>query len=206
MILALDISTSITGVTVLDYNGKVLLNEAWHFKRCKTFYEKVSLADDKIRELHNNPDSRRMVVSAWNPADMKDMALPPCHYGFQCYVNDRKLDLMWQQRSVDVFLGLPYDIAMYGLLLELLAKGHGLKPGRLIGQLGDCHLYNNHLDAAKTIMYRDPSIYDCPTLELDTSGVYINHRNQINIPELDMMKLHNYKHMGEVKAPLNVGN
>jgi thymidylate synthase len=161
---------------------------------------------DLSLQLHNNPDSRRMVVSAWNPADMKDMALPPCHYGFQCYVNDRKLDLMWQQRSVDVFLGLPYDIAMYGLLLELLAKGHGLKPGRLIGQLGDCHLYNNHLDAAKTIMYRDPSIYDCPTLELDTSGVYINHRNQINIPELDMMKLHNYKHMGEVKAPLNVGN
>ena len=161
---------------------------------------------DLSLQLHNNPDSRRMVVSAWNPADMKDMALPPCHYGFQCYVNDRKLDLMWQQRSVDVFLGLPYDIAMYGLLLELLAKGHGLKPGRLIGQLGDCHLYNNHLDAARTIMYRDPSIYDCPILELDTSGVYINHRNQINIPELDMMKLHNYKHMGEVKAPLNVGN
>ena len=161
---------------------------------------------DLSLQLHNNPNSRRMVVSAWNPADMKDMALPPCHYGFQCYVNNGKLDLMWQQRSVDVFLGLPYDIAMYGLLLELLAKGHNLKPGRLIGQLGDCHIYNNHIDAATTIMYRDPLIYDCPVLELDTAGVYINHRNEINIPELDSMILHGYKHMGEVKAPLNVGN
>ena len=83
------------------------------------------------------------------PAEMKDMALPPCHYGFQVYVNNGVMDLMWQQRSADVFLGLPYDIAMYGLLLEMLAKGSDLIPGQLIGQLGDCHLYNNHLDQAK---------------------------------------------------------
>ena len=68
------------------------------------------------------------------------MVLPPCHYAFQVYVNNGKLDLMWQQRSADVFLGLPYDIAMYGLLLELLAKGSNMKPGQLTGQLGDCHL------------------------------------------------------------------
>ena len=161
---------------------------------------------DLSLQLHNNPNSRRMVVSAWNPADMKDMALPPCHYGFQCYVNDGKLDLMWQQRSVDVFLGLPYDIAMYGLLLELLAKGHNLKPGRLIGQLGDCHIYNNHIDQAKTVMYRNPDVYHCPVLQLDTIGVGINSKNEINIPSLDSMILHGYEHMGAIPAPLNVGN
>ena len=162
---------------------------------------------DLSLQLHNNPSSRRMVVSAWNPADMKDMALPPCHYGFQCYVNNGKLDLIWQQRSVDVFLGLPYDIAMYGLLLELLAKGHNLKPVRLIGQLGDCHIYNNHIDQAKIIMYRDTeySGYFCPVLQLDTIGVCINSQNEINIPSLDSMILHGYEHMGELKAPLNVG-
>ena len=101
-----------------------------------------------VHDLHYTPYSRRLMVNAWNPADIPQMALPPCHYGFQVYVNDGKLDLMWQQRSADVFLGLPYDIAMYGILLELLAKGAGLKPGRLIGSLGDCHLYNNHIDQA----------------------------------------------------------
>ena len=160
---------------------------------------------DLSLQLFNNPNSRRMVVSAWNPADMKDMALPPCHYGFQVYVNNGKLDLMWQQRSVDVFLGLPYDIAMYGLLLELLAKGHDLKPGKLIGQLGDCHIYNNHIDQATTLMYRDPDTYHCPVLQLDTIGVGINSKNEINIPSLDSMILHGYEHMGEIKAPLNVG-
>ena len=89
--------------------------------------------------VRNDPSSRRMIVSAWNPADMPDMVLPPCHYGFQLYVNEGKVDLIWQQRSADVFLGLPYDIAMYGLLLEMIAKGNKLKAGKLIAQLGDCH-------------------------------------------------------------------
>ena len=83
-----------------------------------------------VHDLNYTPYSRRLMVNAWNPADIPDMALPPCHYGFQVYVNEGKLDLMWQQRSADVFLGLPYDIAMYGLLLEMLAKGAGLKTIR----------------------------------------------------------------------------
>ena len=91
-----------------------------------------------LDSVRNNPSSRRMVVNAWNPADMPDMVLPPCHYGFQLYVNEGKLDLIWQQRSADVFLGLPYDIAMYGLLLEMIAKGNRLKPGKLIAQLATC--------------------------------------------------------------------
>lgn len=156
-------------------------------------------------ELQCNPDSRRMFVSAWNPVDMKEMALPPCHYGFQCYVNNGKLDLMWMQRSADVFLGLPYDIAMYGLLLELLAKGHDLKPGRLIGQLGDCHIYNNHINAATTVMYRNPDRYECPTLQLKTKGVTINKYNEVHIPKLSQIAIHDYKHMGFVQAQLNVG-
>jgi len=156
-------------------------------------------------ELFNNPDSRRMIVSAWNPADMKDMVLPPCHYGFQCYVNNGKLDLIWTQRSADVILGLPYDIAMYGLLLELLAKGHNLKPGKLIGQLGDCHIYNNHIEQAEEIIYRDPDKYNCPTLELNNIGVCAINKNKINIPSLNSIKLNGYEHMGFLKAPLNVG-
>ena len=108
-----------------------------------------------INELKKNPSSRRLLLNAWNPADFNDMALPPCHYGFQVYVNNNKLDLIWQQRSVDVFLGLPYDIAMYGLLMLLLCKEFNFKPGNLIGQLGDCHLYNNHLDQAKLQLSRN---------------------------------------------------
>ena len=99
----------------------------------------VDQLDELVYSIKLEPDSRRLMVSAWNPAELDDMVLPPCHYGFQVYINDGVMDLIWQQRSADVFLGLPYDIAMYGLLLEMLAKGADLKPGRLIGQLGDCH-------------------------------------------------------------------
>ncbi|MDC1435223.1 thymidylate synthase, partial [Flavobacteriaceae bacterium] len=122
-----------------------------------------------VDAIHNNPNSRRMMVSAWNVSELNEMVLPPCHYGFQVYINDGIMDLMWQQRSADVFLGLPYDIAMYGLLLEMLAKGANLKPGRLIGQLGDCHLYNNHLDQAKEFL--DRPIRATPQLEL-TQGIF----------------------------------
>jgi thymidylate synthase len=100
-----------------------------------------------------NHSSRRLIVSAHGLLhELDEMVLPPCHYAFQIYINNGVMDLMWQQRSVDVFLGLPYDISMYGLLLlEMLAKGANLIPGELIGQLGDCHLYNNHLDQAKGV-------------------------------------------------------
>ena len=158
-----------------------------------------------LLQLKKDPTSRRMYVSAWNPAEMNNMALPPCHHGFQCYVNKGKLDLIWLQRSADVFLGLPYDIAMYGLLLQMLAEGNGYKAGKLIGMLGDCHIYNNHIDAATEVVYRNPSAIQLPTLEIKGYGLKIRNTNQINIPEQNDLTIHNYEHMGFVKAPLNVG-
>jgi thymidylate synthase len=115
-----------------------------------------------INDLKTNPNSRRLMVSAWNVGDMDEMVLPPCHYGFQCYVSDGKLSLMWNQRSVDTFLGLPFNIASYGMLLHLLAKEVGLEAGELIGNLGDVHLYKNHIEQAKEQIKREP--YELPHL------------------------------------------
>jgi thymidylate synthase len=134
----------------------------------------VDQLKDLVYSIEKDPTSRRLMVSAWAPHEMNDMALPPCHYAFQVYINNGVIDLMWMQRSADVFLGLPYDIAMYGLLLELLAKGASLKPGRLIAQLGDCHLYNNHLDQAKEYLSRTNK--SLPRLELE-EGLRISKKN-----------------------------
>jgi thymidylate synthase len=157
-----------------------------------------------VYNIRFHPNSRRLMVSAWNPAEMKDMVLPPCHYAFQVYVNNGKLDLMWQQRSADVFLGLPYDIAMYGLLLELLAKGSNMQPGQLIGQLGDCHLYNNHLDQAK--IYLGRSKRALPNLFV-LDGVKLNKeiQSQVFIPQPNEIKLINYNPYPAIKAELSVG-
>ncbi|MDD5086816.1 MAG: thymidylate synthase [Candidatus Nanoarchaeia archaeon] len=109
-----------------------------------------------VETLKKNPNDRRMIVNAWNPVDLKDMALPPCHYCFQVTVINGKLNLLWNQRSVDVALGLPFNIASYGLLLHLLAKETGLNEGRLVGFLGDTHIYVNHLDGLKEQIERKP--------------------------------------------------
>ena len=156
-----------------------------------------------IDAIHNNPDSRRMMVSAWNVSELDEMALPPCHYGFQVYVNNGVMDLMWQQRSADVFLGLPYDIAMYGLLLEMLAKGSNLIPGQLIGQLGDCHLYNNHLEQAKEYLSRPRRVM--PSLKLH-DGLAISYDGRVYIPDAKDIELIKYNPLPAIKAPLSVGN
>ena len=130
------------------------------------------------------------------------MVLPPCHYAFQVYVNDGVIDLMWQQRSADVFLGLPYDIVMYGLLLEMLAKGSGLTAGRLIGQLGDCHLYSNHYNQAGEYLSRSNRVL--PSLELD-SGLFFEKEYGLHIPLKQEIKLNNYNPLPAIKAPLSVG-
>ena len=117
-----------------------------------------------IDGLKNNPNSRRHMVSAWNVGELHKMTLPPCHYGFQCYVSNNKLSLMWNQRSVDTFLGLPFNIASYGTLLLLLCEETGYEPGELIANLGDVHLYKNHIEQAKEQLSRDS--FELPQLEL----------------------------------------
>lgn len=109
-----------------------------------------------IETLKKNPNDRRMIVMAWNPLALPEQALPPCHYGFQVTVINGKLNLLWNQRSVDTMLGLPFNIASYGLLLHLLAKESGLQEGRLIGFLADTHIYVNHIDGAKEQLTREP--------------------------------------------------
>lgn len=158
---------------------------------------KVDQIRNLIEQIKDNPDSRRLMVSAWNPGDIDKMVLPPCHYGFQVYTRELNLDeridiynegvnpmsrssdyfhehmdvygiprreisLMWNQRSVDTFLGLPFNIASYAMLLELLAKECNMIPGQLIGNLGDVHLYNDHLNQAKEQIRREP--YPLPSL------------------------------------------
>lgn len=115
-----------------------------------------------IDTLKANPADRRLIVMAWNPTHLQAMALPPCHYGFQLTVIDGRLNLMWNQRSVDTMLGLPFNITSYALLLHLLAKETSLKEGKLIGFLGDVHLYSNHLDGAREQLTRDPGKYPLP--------------------------------------------
>jgi thymidylate synthase len=120
-----------------------------------------------VEMLKSDPNDRRMIVSAWNPSMLDQMALPPCHYGFQVTVINNRLNLLWNQRSVDTMLGLPFNIASYALLLHLLAKETGLKEGKLIGFLADTHIYLNHLDGAKEQLTRDPGKYPLPKIETD---------------------------------------
>ena len=161
---------------------------------------------DQLKTLVTNvikdPSSRRLMVSSWAPHEMNDMVLPPCHYAFQIFINKGTLSLLWMQRSADVFLGLPYDIIMYGLLLELLAKGANLKPGQLIGQLGDCHLYNNHTEQAQEFLTRKNR--KLPTLQLN-NGINMTNFNELYIPNMTEIKLNNYNPYPAIKAELSVG-
>jgi len=117
-----------------------------------------------VTTLKINPYDRRMLVSAWNPPVLTEMALPPCHYAFQITVINGKLNLLWNQRSVDVMLGLPFNIASYALLLHLLAKEAGLQEGKLIGFLADVHIYINHVEGAHEQLKRTVSTYDLPMI------------------------------------------
>jgi len=160
------------------------------------FVPPVDQISNLINDLKTNPDSRRLMVNAWNVGELDQMILPPCHFSFQCYSYEkdgkRYLSLAWNQRSVDTFLGLPFNIASYGLLLEMIAKEVNMVPDQLIGNLGDVHLYSNHIEQAKEQIDREPM--KLPSIE---------------ISEVDILKgsvdveLKNYLHHSPIKAPLS---
>ncbi len=118
-----------------------------------------------VESIRNNPDSRRHIVSAWNVSDLDKMALPPCHILFQFYVADGKLSVQLYQRSADIFLGVPFNIASYSLLLLMMAQVTGLQPGEFIHTLGDAHIYLNHIEQVKLQLTRKP--YPLPTMRLN---------------------------------------
>jgi thymidylate synthase len=118
-----------------------------------------------VRMIRSNPDSRRLIVTAWNPADVDKMALPPCHCLFQFYVAEGRLSCQLYQRSADIFLGVPFNIASYALLTLMMAQVTGLKPGAFIHTLGDAHLYSNHLEQAKLQLMRQP--FTLPRMIID---------------------------------------
>jgi thymidylate synthase len=196
-----------------------------------------------ISELKTNPDSRRLMVSAWNVGELDQMVLPPCHYGFQIYTREldetervklmdkrlgltekdtlpqyytvaelkknniptRAISLMWNQRSVDTFLGLPFNIASYALLLEIIAKAVNMVPEDLIGNLGDVHLYNNHIEQAKEQITRTP--FELPKLIINSGNEnwhLLEVDEIINTFDVDItFKVENYQSHPAIKAPLS---
>ena len=151
-----------------------------------------------VADLRANPDSRRMIVSAWNVGALQDMALAPCHAFFQCYVADSKLSLQLYQRRADLFLGVPFNIASYALLVHMLAQQTGLQPGELVWTGGDCHIYLNHLEQVRTQLSRVPQAYSFPTLRL-------NRADSIDSYQMDDIDAsEGYRHHPTIKAPVAV--
>jgi thymidylate synthase len=194
-----------------------------------------------IDDLKTNPDSRRLMVTAWHPGYNQHSVLPPCHYGFQVYTRELSLDeridlhnkgkintssdyldwqldqmgipqraisLMWNQRSVDTFLGLPFNIASYGLLLEIIAKEVNMVPDELIGNLGDVHLYSNHIEQAKEQITREP-FKKLPTLKFSPIQLaHFQHHldtfdDHIKKSEPHQYIIENYESHSTIKAPLS---
>jgi thymidylate synthase len=245
-----------------DWNGKTevtypgVRNENGHLKPFHIKTYGIDQIKNLILELKTNPDSRRLLVNAWNVGELDKMTLPPCHYGFQVYTRNltagemwnllkkkvgeekfksmvddivpfggglseelesynipkRAISLMWNQRSVDTFLGLPFNIASYGLLLEIIAREVNMVPDELIGNLGDVHLYNNHLEQAAEQCSRNP--YELPTIEITERNWYIHekvkeHLGEKNFNEKilsyrpDCFELINYQSHPTIKAPLS---
>jgi thymidylate synthase len=224
--------------------------------RRRKFEEMYNMSDDSIvvetsavdqianliNDLKTNPDSRRLMVNAWNVGELDQMVLPPCHYGFQVYTRElswveryeymyntnvkaedgfrppltpemleqyniptRAISLMWNQRSVDTFLGLPFNIASYGLLLEIIAEVVNMIPDELIGNLGDTHLYSNHIEQAKEQIGREP--FELPTLKhMKTDAFYKSLSEEQSLyGHLDPkdFQLENYQSHSAIKAPLS---
>lgn len=145
--------------------------------------------------IKTNPDSRRMIVSAWNPAEVDEMALPPCHSLFQFYVADGRLSCQLYQRSADMFLGVPFNIASYALLTEMIAQQTGLELGEFVWTGGDCHLYDNHVEQILEQLSRTP--YPYPTMEIDKASSIFDY-------SYENFHVLNYQYHPAIKAPVAV--
>ncbi len=149
-----------------------------------------------IDELKTNPHSRRLIVSAWNPAEISAMALPPCHCLFQFFVARGRLSCQLYQRSADIFLGVPFNIASYALLTHMVAQSAGLEAGDFIHTLGDAHLYHNHFDQARTLLAREPGAL--PSLSLNPEVATLFDFT------FDDIRIDNYVAQPHIKAPVAV--
>ncbi|WP_366249787.1 thymidylate synthase [Terribacillus aidingensis] len=158
--------------------------------------ESIDQLQDIIETIKKNPDSRRLIVSAWNPEDVPSMALPPCHTMFQFYVADNKLSCQLYQRSGDIFLGIPFNIASYSLLTHLIAKECGLEVGEFIHTIGDAHLYTNHLEQVKTQLDRTPK--PLPALQIKDSF------SSVFDASMDDLEIIGYEPHPAIKAPVAV--
>jgi thymidylate synthase len=149
-----------------------------------------------IRSIKENPDSRRHLVSAWNVGDLQNMALPPCHVLFQFYVANGALSCQLYQRSADIFIGVPFNIASYSLLLMMVAQVTGLKPGEFVHTFGDAHIYNNHLEQVKVQLARETR--PLPVMKLNPQVKDINHF------EFEDFTLENYDPHPHIKGAISV--
>ena len=138
-----------------------------------------------IHDIQHNPDSRRLIVSAWNVGEIERMALPPCHVMFQFYVNDGQLSCQLYQRSADVFLGVPFNIASYALLLMMVAQVTGLEPRYFIHTLGDAHLYNNHLEQARLQLTREPRPLPVMRINPEVKSIFDFHYEDFSLEGYD---------------------
>ena len=158
--------------------------------------ETIDQIRNLVQQIQTNPDSRRLIVSAWNPAEVDSMALPPCHALFQFYVANGKLSCQLYQRSADIFLGVPFTIASYALLTMMLAQVCGLQAGEFIHTLGDAHLYNNHLEQARLQLTREPR--KLPTMHLNPAV------RDIFAFQFDDFELQDYDPHPHIKAQVSV--
>ncbi len=180
-----------------DENGELgpVYGKQWRSWLCPDgrVIDQIKQVEEQIRQT---PDSRRMIVSAWNVADVAQMALPPCHLLFQFYVANGRLSCQLYQRSADLFLGVPFNIASYALLTAMMAKSTGLEVGDFVHTLGDVHLYDNHLDQAKMQLERTP--HEAPQL------IIKNVRSSILDYAFDDFELQNYQPHPHIAAPVAV--
>jgi thymidylate synthase len=156
----------------------------------------VNQLDYVVNQIRRNPDSRRLIVTAWNPGEIENMKLPPCHTLFQFYVADGELSCQLYQRSADLFLGVPFNIASYAILTLMIAQVTGLKPGEFIHTLGDAHLYSNHLEQARLQLSREPR--PLPSLRLNPS---VTSLREFRFEDFELM---GYDPHPAIKAPVAV--